>query len=125
MNWTSCLLVALTVFLSSLFFPTPALALEKGDVIVFLGDSITQQGARQDGGFARLIEAQLKDEGVNCIGAGISGHKVPDCQRRLHRDVLAKNPTHVVIFIGINDVWHHWSTAAKPSAQPSSCARQV
>jgi len=106
MNWTS-FLVALAAFLSPLFVPVPAHALEKDDVVVFLGDSITSQGARRDDGFIKLIDAKLKDEGITCIGAGIGGHKVPDCQKRLERDVLAKNPTHVVIFIGINDVWHH------------------
>ena len=40
------------------------------------------------------------------IGAGISGNKVPDLQKRLEKDVLAKKPTLVVIYIGINDVWH-------------------
>jgi lysophospholipase L1-like esterase len=40
------------------------------------------------------------------IGAGISGNKVPNCQKRLDRDVLQKQPTVVVIYIGINDVWH-------------------
>ena len=40
------------------------------------------------------------------IGAGISGNKVHDLQKRLDRDVIEKRPTLVVIYIGINDVWH-------------------
>ena len=40
------------------------------------------------------------------IGAGISGNRVPDLEKRLERDVLSKKPTIVVIYIGINDVWH-------------------
>ena len=47
-----------------------------------------------------------KDLGVEIFGAGISGNKVPDLQKRLEKDVLAKKPTLVVIYIGINDVWH-------------------
>jgi len=31
---------------------------------------------------------------------------VTGCQLRLQRDVLSKKPTIVVIYIGINDVWH-------------------
>jgi lysophospholipase L1-like esterase len=31
---------------------------------------------------------------------------VPDLQKRLDRDVIAKKPTICVIYIGINDVWH-------------------
>jgi len=40
------------------------------------------------------------------VNAGVSGHKVPDLQKRLQKDVLDKKPALVVIYIGINDVWH-------------------
>lgn len=83
--------------------------LSKGEVIAFFGDSITQAGARPNG-YCRLIsdavEKELPDLGVTFVYAGISGHKVPDLQARLERDVLSKNPTVVFIYIGINDVWH-------------------
>jgi lysophospholipase L1-like esterase len=83
--------------------------LSNGEVIAFFGDSITQGGARP-GGYCRLIgeaiEKQRPDLGVTIVYAGISGHKVPDLQRRLDRDVLGKKPTIVFIYIGINDVWH-------------------
>ena len=84
---------------------TPA----KGERIVFLGDSITQAGAGP-GGYVTLVKeavaAALPEAGVEVLGAGISGNKVPDLERRLDRDVLAKQPTTVVVYIGINDVWH-------------------
>ncbi len=54
----------------------------------------------------QAIAKQHPDLGIEIIGAGISGHKVPDCQKRLERDVLDKQPTVVLIYIGINDVWH-------------------
>lgn len=74
--------------------------------IVFLGDSITQAGDRP-GGYVDLVrKAFATTDGVEVIGAGISGHKVPDLEKRLDRDVLARKPTTVVIYIGINDVWH-------------------
>jgi lysophospholipase L1-like esterase len=83
--------------------------LAKDEVIAFFGDSITQGGAKP-GGYCRLIgdaiEKQRSDRNVKVVYAGISGHKVPDLQKRLDRDVLAKNPTIVFIYIGINDVWH-------------------
>jgi sialate O-acetylesterase len=84
-------------------------SLKKDDRIVFLGDSITAMGTRQDGYVtltSQVIEKAYPDLGIEVIGAGIGGHKVPDCQGRLDRDVLQKNPTVVVIYIGINDVWH-------------------
>ncbi len=84
-------------------------ALKKGDRIVFLGDSITQGGVSPKG-YVTVIKKTLaekyKDLGIEVIGAGISGNKVPDLQKRLEKDVLAKKPTLVVIYIGINDVWH-------------------
>lgn len=80
--------------------------------VVFFGDSITEAGV-QPGGYVSLVEGSLMeahaDGAVEVIGAGISGHKVPDLQARVARDVLAHSPTHVVIYIGINDVWHHFS----------------
>jgi lysophospholipase L1-like esterase len=84
-------------------------ALKKGERIVFLGDSITAGGVAAKG-YVTLIKNTLaekhKDLGIEIIGAGISGNKVPDLQKRLDKDVLAKKPTLVVIYIGINDVWH-------------------
>jgi len=83
--------------------------LKSGDRIVFLGDSITEAGAGP-GGYVTLlremIAGKLPDLKVEILGAGISGNRVPDLEKRLEKDVLAKKPTRVVIYIGINDVWH-------------------
>ena len=85
------------------------LRVQKGDRIVFLGDSITQGGAKPNG-YISLFENEFKQalpfHDVEIIGAGVSGNKVPDLQKRLDRDVLSKDPSIVVIYIGINDVWH-------------------
>jgi lysophospholipase L1-like esterase len=90
--------------------------LKKGEKIVFLGDSITAGGVGPKG-YVTLIKNALadrhKDLGIEIVGAGISGNKVPDLQRRLEKDVLAKKPTVVVIYIGINDVWHGENDPAK------------
>lgn len=85
--------------------------LKEKDTIVFLGDSITQGGVQPDGYVTLTAQAIAKaypDQKIQVVGAGISGHRVPDCQERLDRDVLQKKPTIVLIYIGINDVWH-WS----------------
>ena len=84
-------------------------ALKKNDRIVFLGDSITAAGARKGGYVTLTSQAIAKahpDFNIEVIGAGKGGHKVPDCQQRLDKDVLQKKPTIVFIYIGINDVWH-------------------
>ncbi|MFM8272594.1 MAG: SGNH/GDSL hydrolase family protein [Gemmata sp.] len=91
-------------------------ALKKGEKIVFLGDSITAGGVSPKG-YVTLIKNTLnekhKDLGIEIVGAGVSGNKVPNLQSRLEKDVLAKKPTLVVIYIGINDVWHGENDPAK------------
>src|SRR4051794_11354339 len=91
-------------------------ALKKGDRIVFLGDSITAGGVSPKG-YVTVIKNALKehhaDLEIEVLGAGISGNKVPDLQRRVDKDVIAKKPTVVVIYIGINDVWHGEKDPAK------------
>jgi lysophospholipase L1-like esterase len=103
------LLAALVFTANSLPAADNDIKLAKGEKIIFLGDSITQQGAGK-GGYVTLIRETLnekhKDLGIEVIGAGISGNKVPNLQARLEKDVTSKKPTLVVIYIGINDVWH-------------------
>jgi len=90
---------------------------EQGERIVFLGDSITEAG-NQPGGYVSLVRDELATRfptlGIEVIGAGISGNKVPDLEARLDRDVLARKPTTVVIYIGINDVWHSLQGGGTP-----------
>ncbi|MGB4843757.1 MAG: SGNH/GDSL hydrolase family protein [Ferruginibacter sp.] len=77
--------------------------------IVFFGDSITA-AAIKPGGYITKIDSILtlqgKAEQYELIGAGISGHKVYDLYLRMEDDVLSKEPDIVVIYIGVNDVWH-------------------
>ncbi|MDF1711554.1 MAG: hypothetical protein P1U90_04905 [Akkermansiaceae bacterium] len=84
------------LLLLSLMFSSVVLgqeALKKNDRIVFLGDSITATGERKDGYITLSSQAIAKaypELKVELIGAGIGGHKVPDCQKRLSKDVLRK-----------------------------------
>lgn len=98
------------------------------EVIAFLGDSITQAGARP-GGYCKLIGDALAKErpelGVEVVYAGISGNKVPDLERRLERDVLGKKPTIVFIYIGINDVWHSTRGKGTPKVQFDTGLRRI
>jgi len=106
--------IAIAAFAALLALPTAiraeeTQALKKDDRIVFLGDSITAAGVKPQG-YVTLIKDSIAaahpDLGVEVFGAGISGNKVPNLQKRLEKDVLAKKPTIVFIYIGINDVWH-------------------
>jgi lysophospholipase L1-like esterase len=76
--------------------------------IIFFGDSITQAGA-QPTGFISMMRDSLatrKPGQYELIGAGIGGNKIYDLYLRLEDDVLNKNPDQVVIWVGVNDVWH-------------------
>lgn len=75
--------------------------------IVFLGDSITEAGVKP-GGYVRLVENSLHylypERRIEVIGTGKSGDRVPHLLARFREDVLSKAPTHVVIYVGVNDV---------------------
>ncbi len=107
--------LAITALAAILSVPTALSAedapqpLKKDERIVFLGDSITAGGVKPQGYVTVLteaIKAAHPDLGIETFGAGVSGNKVPNLQARLEKDVIAKKPTLVFIYIGINDVWH-------------------
>lgn len=77
--------------------------------IVFFGDSITQAGVNESGYITQLGKS-LSSPGYELMGAGIGGNKVYDLYLRMEEDVLAKKPDLVVIYVGINDVWHKQSS---------------
>ena len=77
--------------------------------IVFFGDSITEAGVQPQGYITKLAQTLDKDRLGNryeLVGAGIGGNKVYDLYLRLEDDVLSKKPDAVVIWVGVNDVWH-------------------
>jgi isoamyl acetate esterase len=88
---------------------TAFVPVQKKTRIVFFGDSITQAGVGATGYITKISE-MLKQRGIDTnyelIGAGIGGNKVYDLYLRMEEDVLAKNPDVVVIWVGVNDVWH-------------------
>ncbi|MCJ0742175.1 SGNH/GDSL hydrolase family protein [Pedobacter montanisoli] len=77
--------------------------------IIFFGDSITQQAISKTG-YINLLKNKLDTNTFELIGAGINGNKVYDLFLRLETDVIAKRPDLVLIYIGINDVWHKQSS---------------
>jgi lysophospholipase L1-like esterase len=82
---------------------------QKKKRVIFFGDSITQQGV-EPGGYITRIDSicrlENKSSEFEFIGSGIGGNKVYDLYLRMDDDVLAKSPDIVVIYIGVNDVWH-------------------
>jgi len=77
--------------------------------IVFFGDSITEMGV-QAGGYVSIVKKSLDSTKYDIVGAGIGGNKVYDLYLRLEDDVLSKKPDLVVIYVGVNDVWHKQSS---------------
>ncbi len=77
--------------------------------VIFFGDSITQAGVKPGGYIVKVGELAAGEKVADqyeFIGAGIGGNKVYDLYLRLEDDVLNKNPDVVIIYVGVNDVWH-------------------
>ncbi|MEO6456381.1 MAG: GDSL-type esterase/lipase family protein [Ginsengibacter sp.] len=91
-----------TLFISSVF-------MQKKTKILFFGDSITQAGVSPQGFITKLnkvLNDKKMDAKYELRGAGVGGNKVYDLYLRMDDDVIAKNPDVVVIWVGVNDVWH-------------------
>jgi lysophospholipase L1-like esterase len=96
-------------------------SLQKEDVILFQGDSITDAGRKRDDNSAN--NANILGRGYACIAAsqllfdhagknlsiynkGISGNKVYQLAERWDADCLALKPKVLSILVGVNDFWH-------------------
>ncbi|MCP4786008.1 MAG: SGNH/GDSL hydrolase family protein [Fuerstiella sp.] len=95
------------------------ISLATGDVILFQGDSITDAGRNKKDpvaneglgrGYPSYIAADLHRDYENLKlqihNRGISGHKVPDLDKRWDRDCIDIKPKILSILIGVNDIWH-------------------
>lgn len=98
-----------SILLAILCLTAMSMTKQKKTRIVFFGDSITQAGVGPTGYITKMqkmLEEKGKTSQYELIGAGIGGNKVYDLYLRMDDDVLAKNPDVVVIWVGVNDVWH-------------------
>ena len=106
--------LAIVTVISLSFIP-----MQKKQRIVFFGDSITQAGVQPNGYISKLGEL-LNKKGIGSnyelVGAGISGNKIYDLYLRMDDDVIAKNPDLVIIWVGVNDVWHKRSSGTGTDA---------
>jgi lysophospholipase L1-like esterase len=100
------LLVAIVLIVSFLRDKRP-----RTKKVIFFGDSLTEFGLDRDG-YITVMKRMLKQQGItdyDLFGAGISGNKIDDLHARLIKDVITQSPRIVVIWIGVNDVWHKYS----------------
>lgn len=90
------------------------LIFKPGQRLVFIGDSITDAGRRQEAapfgnGYVSLARAFLiaryPELGLDIINQGIGGNTVRDLDRRWEEDVVHVQPDWLSVKIGINDVW--------------------
>lgn len=95
--------------------------LEKNNVILFQGDSITDAGRKRDdnsynnsnvlgSGYPMLAGAALLERypslDLKVYNKGISGNKVYQLAERWDKDCLEIKPDILSILIGVNDIWH-------------------
>ncbi len=85
---------------------------------VFIGDSITDVGRREDPeGYGNGYVARIRDltlsrdpaDPTEFLNRGVSGDTVRDLRRRWQRDVTALKPDLLSVKIGVNDVWRAFS----------------
>ena len=100
-------LLLVTVFITCLFLMS--FRGEKKKKVLFFGDSITQMGVEK-GGYIDVLNTLIQQNGkadqIELVGAGIGGNKIYDLYLRMEKDVIAQHPDVVVIWVGVNDVWH-------------------
>lgn len=95
--------------------------LKKGAVILFQGDSVTDEGRKKDRqmandgkalgrGYAAIAAGELflahPDLDLQVYNRGTSGNKVPDLAARWQADSIDLKPSVLSILVGINDLWH-------------------
>jgi len=89
-----------------------SMQIQKPVKVIFFGDSITRAGLDPEG-YITLMKNALRGKTnpeFELIGAGIGGNKVYDLFLRFEEDVLSKKPDVVVMYVGVNDVWHKQSS---------------
>jgi lysophospholipase L1-like esterase len=98
--------------------------LEKGQKLLFIGDSITdcdRQKPEGEGlfgalgsGYVSFVDALLQavypELGIRVVNKGISGNTVRNLKARWQEDVLQQKPDWLSVMIGINDVWRQYDT---------------
>lgn len=102
------------------------MAFKESDIILFIGDSITDCGRNYADpgslgvGYAMMAAARLglqyPEQKLTFINRGISGNRAIDLQQRWDKDCLELNPTWVSIYIGINDTWRYYDSGQETTA---------
>ena len=106
---------------------------EKGQTILFIGDSISDYERSRpvgEGLFNAWGRSYVADVGslLGCMypelqlritNMGISGNQARDLEKRWETDVMERKPDWVSVLIGINDVWRQFDCPQMPETHVS------
>ncbi len=95
-----------------ILFSLMAFKSHKVKKIIFFGDSITQMGISKGGYINRIkyyLDSSTKSNKYQLMGAGVGGNKIYDLYLRIDEDIIDKKPDIVIVYEGVNDVWHKTS----------------
>ncbi|MEO6116972.1 MAG: SGNH/GDSL hydrolase family protein [Pseudolysinimonas sp.] len=92
--------------------------------IVFIGDSITDAGRRDEPdhlghGYVRPVRDALAARGDTrpIVNTGISGDRAVDLRARWEKDALAHDPELLSVYVGVNDTWRRYDNDDPTSAE--------
>ena len=107
--------------------------LRSGETILFIGDSITDCGRRDDRGkplglgyvqmVSDLVTIREPEKEIRFINTGIGGNTVEDLRSRWWDDVLSFKPDWLPIKIGINDCNRHLCSDKETLQSPRAFER--
>lgn len=86
--------------------------------ILFFGDSITESGrdlldANDLGvGYVKIAAGKLRllypEKELEFVNRGVGGDRTTELLARVQTDVVDEKPDVVVLYVGVNDVWHRF-----------------
>jgi len=97
------------ILILTLQVPAQELLLKDKQLLITLGNSITEGGEQPEGYVSlmrKVLEVLYPEQTLYITNVGIGGHKSTDMNDRFERDVLQYKPDWVTISVGVNDVWH-------------------
>jgi len=109
-----------------------ALAIQDGQRVVFIGDSITDCGRRGEAAplgegyvsmVVALVTARYPERNITFVNEGIGGDVATGLRERWDDDVLVHRPDWVSVMVGINDL--HRTIRNSPEAVPPELYRQA
>ncbi len=107
-----------------------ALAIQDGQAVLMIGDSITDAGRRADAApygrgyvaiFREMLTALYPERDITVINKGIGGNTTTDLRERWEDDCIRHQPDWLTILIGINDL--HRTLRETPEAVPPDVFR--